>query len=80
MFSFKSNSATEGKEETIVKETLDKDETKENPAIDVVSVIIIPLKLARGWPKRAEMTVIDPFFNKKEQSQVLKKLLQLSQN
>lgn len=79
MFSFKSNSATEGKEETTAKETLDKDETKENPAIDVVSVIIIPLKLARGWPKRAEMTV-DPFFNKKEQSQVLKKLLQLSQN
>lgn len=48
MFSFKSNSATEGKEETTAKETLDKDETKENPAIDVVSVIIIPLKLAIG--------------------------------
>ena len=55
-----------GKEETTEKEAFNKDETKENSAVDVVSQNIMPLKIVTGWPKRAEMTVIYLHFKERK--------------
>ena len=40
--------STEEKEETTEKEAFNKDETKENSAVDVVSQNIMPLKIVTG--------------------------------